>query len=315
MVIIRTHQAGILLIANCKIPYGGDFRPYFNIQDPDFRRIASKNTSAPNGVIIGVSNRVFDNLLDHWPHVVRICRKGVQSEKYRRKSKTSVTSKLLNFFYSMEINTKYKSSVKKDSSLLQNILKRISGGASVDVMDLMIQRHFVELNDRFMQPFNRVFDSCVVGSPLEMDLLTMKSYPEIKSFPKEQFLTNLREHHPKLPVKAKKSIDRLYEAFLSSCNFASWVQFRTAEVNRQWRQIYHEILCTRDLEKWTKERILLNCESDAVKLHSIIEAEIVSLLSALIIRKNTVYILLHMRTEYDTVVYQAFLQVKLRTSS
>lgn len=210
----------------------------------------------------------------------------------------------------MDINTKYKSIVKKDSALLKKISDRIAGGASVDVMDLMIQRHFVELTDRFMQPFNRFFDSCVVGSPLEMDLLTLKSYPEIKSFPTEHFLTTLREHRPTLPVKARKSIDNLYEAFLSSCNFASWVQFRTAEVNRQWLQIYHEILCSRDLEKWTKERILLNCESDAVKLYSIIQTEIVSLLYILIIRKNTKYILARIPTELDIVIYQDYLHVK-----
>ena len=177
----------------------------------------------------------------------------------------------------MDIDTKYKSIVKKDPSLLKKITERIVENSSVDVMDLIIQRHFVELTDRFMQPFNRFFHSCVVGNPLEMDLINLTSHPEIKSFATEQFLTKLREYRPTLPVKTRKSIDHLYQAFLSSCNFASWVQFRTADINRQWRQIYHELLCASDIEKWTKERKLLNCESDSIRLYYLIQSEIVSI--------------------------------------
>jgi hypothetical protein len=189
-----------------------------------------------------------------------------------------VPSPLLNFFYSLEIDTKYKSTVRKDSSLLKKITEQIMGGASVDVMDLMIQRHFVELTDQFMQPFNHFFDLCVVGSPLEMDLLSLKRYPLIKSFSKEQFLARLKEHRPTLPVKTRNSVVHLYEQFLSSCNFASWVQSRTEEVNRLWHQAYHEILCSRDLCQWTIERVKINCENDAIKLYSLIQAEIVSLI-------------------------------------
>lgn len=199
----------------------------------------------------------------------------MQSEKYKGKSKSHTPSTLLNFFYSLEINTKYKPIVKKDSSLLKKIAERIISGDSVDIMDLMIQRHFVELTDRFMQPFNRFFDLCIVGSQLEIDLLSLQRYPIIKSFSKEQFLAGLKEYRPTLPVKTRTSVDRLYEAFFSSCNFASWVQFRTQEVNRQWQQTYRESLCSKDLNKWTQERLMLNCEDDAIKVYQLLQTEIV----------------------------------------
>ena len=41
-------------------------------------------------------------------------------------------------------------------------------GLSSEILDDMLQRHFVELTDRFMQPLNRFFDTLVVGSPLQM---------------------------------------------------------------------------------------------------------------------------------------------------
>ena len=41
-------------------------------------------------------------------------------------------------------------------------------GAKADAMDDLLQRHFVELTDRFLQPLNRYFDGLLVGSPLYM---------------------------------------------------------------------------------------------------------------------------------------------------
>ena len=51
------------------IPFGGDFRPYFTIQDKDNSRFKSK--IIPNGVIMGVTNPLFQQLLGHWPHILK----------------------------------------------------------------------------------------------------------------------------------------------------------------------------------------------------------------------------------------------------
>ncbi|KAI8589363.1 hypothetical protein BDZ88DRAFT_418612 [Geranomyces variabilis] len=53
------------------IPFGGDFRPYFTIQDSDFKGIANRQRLPTTATILGVTNPVFTKVLEHWPHVLR----------------------------------------------------------------------------------------------------------------------------------------------------------------------------------------------------------------------------------------------------
>ncbi|CAG8727325.1 7854_t:CDS:2, partial [Acaulospora morrowiae] len=52
------------------IPYCGDYRPYFTIQDSDFKTFVTKNRP-PSNVIIGVTNPFFTKALQHWPNIIR----------------------------------------------------------------------------------------------------------------------------------------------------------------------------------------------------------------------------------------------------
>jgi hypothetical protein len=52
------------------IPFGGDYRPYFTIQDSDFPILANKNRNPPQAVVLGVTNRVFSKVLEHWPNCI-----------------------------------------------------------------------------------------------------------------------------------------------------------------------------------------------------------------------------------------------------
>ncbi|KAJ3328704.1 Protein dennd6a [Blyttiomyces sp. JEL0837] len=56
------------------IPFGGDFRPYFTIQDSDFKGISARNKVPPTATVIGTTNPVFMKLLHHWPHILRASR-------------------------------------------------------------------------------------------------------------------------------------------------------------------------------------------------------------------------------------------------
>ncbi|CAG8442651.1 2340_t:CDS:10 [Diversispora eburnea] len=58
------------------IPYCGDYRPYFTIQDPDFKSFVTKNRP-PSNIIIGVTNPFFTKALQHWPNIIR----GVTSKR------------------------------------------------------------------------------------------------------------------------------------------------------------------------------------------------------------------------------------------
>lgn len=76
-------QIVLLLIELIKpIPFGGDYRPYFTIQDSDFSTLVSRKRvisiiqnilflkNPPQGVILGVTNRVFSKVLEHWPNYI-----------------------------------------------------------------------------------------------------------------------------------------------------------------------------------------------------------------------------------------------------
>ena len=52
--------------------------------------------------------------------------------------------------------------------LLKKVAELIMQAVPITELDNLIQRHFVELTDRFMQPLNRFFDSLLVGNPLQM---------------------------------------------------------------------------------------------------------------------------------------------------
>jgi hypothetical protein len=70
--------------------------------------------------------------------------------------------------YILEVQTKFKCSLSKDRDLLRRVAELVLKGTPPQILEDMIQRHFVELTDRFMQPLNRFFDSLLVGNPLEM---------------------------------------------------------------------------------------------------------------------------------------------------
>ncbi|KAF9899094.1 Protein dennd6a, partial [Linnemannia zychae] len=53
------------------IPYCGDYRPYFTIQDTDFKSFCNK-LSPPSSIVLGVTNPFFVKTLEHWPHIIKI---------------------------------------------------------------------------------------------------------------------------------------------------------------------------------------------------------------------------------------------------
>ncbi|KAJ3219641.1 Protein dennd6a [Dinochytrium kinnereticum] len=56
------------------VPFAGDFRPYFTIQDSDFKGIAARKKMPPTGMIVGVTNPFFTKVFENWPHVLRVAR-------------------------------------------------------------------------------------------------------------------------------------------------------------------------------------------------------------------------------------------------
>ncbi|KAL7329318.1 hypothetical protein PS15p_207436 [Mucor circinelloides] len=59
------------------IPYCGDYRPYFTIQDSDFKSFVTKNKPL-SSLVLGVTNPFFNTAVQHWPNIVRVGRQQLR---------------------------------------------------------------------------------------------------------------------------------------------------------------------------------------------------------------------------------------------
>lgn len=245
------------------VPFGGDFRPYFTIQDADFSSLASKNRNPPQAVVLGVTNRVFSKVLEGWPNC--IC---IGKEKARNEKVNFLDLESLSFYMGVESNIDssiescsfklHKNYFSKDKKLLKAILEVGVGVKGTDAINNMIRSHFVELSQRFLHPLNRYFDNLVVGSPMEMSLSKLRPCPEVKPFKQDEFLRLIEQSVPSLPLNSKRPIADFYKSFLMSPNFASWLSQKTKSAYRNWRSVYLQLLANSDLEYWVESRIADN---------------------------------------------------------
>ena len=52
------------------MPFGGDYRPYFTIQDTDFSSLTGRGGCSTSAIVLGITNQVFSKVLGNWPHVM-----------------------------------------------------------------------------------------------------------------------------------------------------------------------------------------------------------------------------------------------------
>ena len=251
------------------IPFGGDFRPYFTIQDSDCKSILSRNKAPPAALILGVTNPVFSKALEHWPHIIKV-------------------DKMESSLYSLQVNTRYKCSMSRDKSLLKKIAEMSIKQSSFQQMDDLLQRHFVELTERFVQPLNRFYETLLTASPLQMTLSSLRSKPEIRPFRQELFYKMLEQSLPKLPVSVKKPLVELYSCFFRSIHFGSWLQYRTSDINREWRRAYLNLICSSDIQKWTFEKLSLESDAEVIDLFFRIQDELAKYSKYFIIEKESI---------------------------
>ncbi len=68
----------------------------------------------------------------------------------------------------------------------------------------------------------------------------------------------------------------LYRAFLKSPNFAHWLQSRTLDVFRQWRQKYVDTLCQGNVKEWVQQKLDSHSDVECIDLLLRLRSEIVS---------------------------------------
>ncbi|KAI9318265.1 DNA alkylation repair enzyme-domain-containing protein [Obelidium mucronatum] len=258
------------------VPFGGDYRPYFTIQDSEFKGVGGGSSSSGQCGMVLDHLRVQrkEQLLLHEAVQVKSfissirgsggSPSGTQVQGTRSTSPVVITgrgSPIVVFDAAVEsVSTKYKPVLAKDKKFLKEISDFVASGATPTFLDNVMRRHFVDLSDRFLQPLNRHYEGLITGSPLTMTLSVLRAKPEVKPFQQDTFLETIKTSNPNLPVTSKKALLGFYKQFLKSPNFASWLQNRSAELNREWRSHYMNVLCESDILAWGAERGRLEIE-------------------------------------------------------
>ncbi|KAI8384127.1 hypothetical protein BD560DRAFT_346078 [Blakeslea trispora] len=224
------------------IPYCGDYRPYFTIQDSDFKSFVTKNKPL-SSLVLGVTNPFFNTAVQHWPNIVRVGRQQPRKPDgtlitthiqpmHPTKTKPGLGNKsnvLFNFVQG--VTSKRKSVISRDRELVKMLTEASVRGYPPDwVLNNILRRHFVDLTEKFLVPLNRYFSTLI-----PVDISLRGDVPRLRPFQTDQFMKSLKEHGPQLPFKStfktrtstSDPTKELYSQFLKCGNFATWLQQRT----------------------------------------------------------------------------------------
>ncbi|CAO3593330.1 unnamed protein product [Absidia cylindrospora] len=252
------------------IPYCGDYRPYFTIQDSDFKGFVNKN-QPPTNLILGVTNPFFNTAIGHWPHIVRVGRQQLRkpdgtllathgsnnrnhSQRMNRSSKPNLGSKSnVLFDFVQGVTSKRKGVVAKDRDLLRMMTEATVRGHPADwLLNNILRHHFVDLTEKFLVPLNRYFKTLIPNEDTSLGP-DMKP-PQLRPFQTDQFMKSLKEHGTPLPFKftfktrtsTADPAKELYSQFLKCGNFATWLQQSTTVAQHHLDKHYLIKLCRVD---------------------------------------------------------------------
>ncbi|OAD08367.1 hypothetical protein MUCCIDRAFT_136814 [Mucor lusitanicus CBS 277.49] len=205
------------------IPYCGDYRPYFTIQDSDFKSFVTKNKPL-SSLVLGVTNPFFNTAVQHWPNIVRVGRQQLSICILENPNLDLVINQMF-------LTSKRKSVISRDRELVKMLTEASVRGYPPDwVLNNILRRHFVDLTEKFLVPLNRYFSTLI-----PVNISAAGEAPRLRPFQTDQFMKSLKEHGPQLPFKSTfktrtsttDPTKELYSQFLKCGNFATWLQQRT----------------------------------------------------------------------------------------
>ncbi|CAO3664462.1 unnamed protein product [Rhizopus stolonifer] len=239
------------------IPYCGDYRPYFTIQDSDFKSFVTKNKPL-SSLVLGVTNPFFNTAVEHWPNIIRVGRQQlrkpdgtlIHNHKHspnpsRSKPGLGAKSNVL-FNFVQGVTSKRKAVISRDRELIKMLTEATVRGYPPDwVLNNILRRHFVDLTEKFLVPLDKYFNTLI-----PTHITTSTGEPSrLKPFQTDQFMKSLKEHKPQLPFKSTfktrtsttDPTKELYSQFLKCGNFATWLQQRTANAETEMDKRKHQL--------------------------------------------------------------------------
>ena len=134
--------------------YGGDYRPFFTIHDPDFNYVSSKLSSPPR-ILLGVTNPFFARSLEHWPHIIRLADVELDrsNDKTGKSKRRAERSKI--FDSKPGIYSKYKPFLRKDREFIKRVLNGLKEPDNIEEQNALIVKYFSDLTQSVMIPLER----------------------------------------------------------------------------------------------------------------------------------------------------------------
>ena len=114
--------------------------------------------------------------------------------------------------------------LKSDSAFLSQIESLLKLGDQTRELDPLIRRHFAEVTAQFLAPLNRYLAASNVVSP--------SGKHQYASFSASGFLQDVAKHGTSVkirgqgPIQRHRSRDGIYDAFVQSPNFYSWLDMK-----------------------------------------------------------------------------------------
>ncbi|KAI9145019.1 hypothetical protein BKA69DRAFT_1121963 [Paraphysoderma sedebokerense] len=233
------------------IPYGGDYRPYFTIQDPDFKYM-TKNMPPPKA-ILGCTNPFFYKAFERWPHIIRVGPPRLSKLQSRMQNQKTSRSPASSLDFVQGVTSKHRRFVGRDKELLKIVAAAALKGNKHDhLINNLIRKHFVILTEKFLAPLNEYFAKLM---PAKLTLIPSKYPPELKSFQQQAFLRGLQEQAAPFSVKTRLTgpdWTELYRLFLKSGNFTTWLEVKISNAYKSVQDQYVELMNSTDIAKWSK---------------------------------------------------------------
>ncbi|KAJ2750710.1 hypothetical protein IWQ56_006990, partial [Coemansia nantahalensis] len=170
--------------------YCGHYRPYFTIQDPDFRAVVSK-THVPHNTVVGVSNPFFSEALGHWPHKLFLGTSARMSQMQGGAARrapgdgdgsragglgsaaakpagssaaagTGANSSSSGSGSWQGLQSKHRCAVSRDRPFVGQLLSALRTGRQTPWMaNNTLRRYFIDLTVQFLAPLDRYFSTLI----------------------------------------------------------------------------------------------------------------------------------------------------------
>jgi len=204
------------------LPYQADFRPFFTIHNLDFKHF-TRGQGFPFG-LLGVTNQFFLKAAA-WPNLLNLPGLGL-----------AVGSGLVGEA-AASLQTPLRPALPANRTVLSQLLPGTpSTEATAIINNEILRRHFMELTEAFLTPFEDFFTVQGLGSNSPM-LRPFSKPPSLRPFSPSEFVKHLQTftHTSDLKTLKTKRVVQLYEGFIRSVHFVPWFEQRRSDGERALR--------------------------------------------------------------------------------